>query len=110
MRRDSQVTVTAEHGALTDDELAGERVSGPVQGAGGTGDRRLRSSLESVRARRGRNRILLRTGCLIFAPFFSMTIWFLQAVVWLMLGTPILIYALVMAALGGGVTRDHRRH
>jgi hypothetical protein len=58
----------------------------------------------------GRNRILLRTGCLIFAPFITLTVWLLQAVVWLMLGTPILIYALVMAALGGGVTRDHRRH
>jgi hypothetical protein len=36
--------------------------------------------------------------------------WFLQAVVWLMVGTPILIYALVMAALGGGFAGDQRRH
>jgi hypothetical protein len=57
----------------------------------------------------GRNRILLRTGCLIFAPFITLTMWFLQAVVWLMVGTPILIYALAMAALGGGFSRDHRR-
>jgi hypothetical protein len=55
----------------------------------------------------GRNRILLRTGCLIFAPFITLTMWFLQAVVWLMVGTPILAYALVMAALGGGFARDH---
>src|SRR5450631_3260257 len=26
----------------------------------------------------GRNRILLRTGCLIFAPFITLTMWFLQ--------------------------------
>jgi hypothetical protein len=36
----------------------------------------------------GRNRILLRTGCLIFAPFITLTMWFLQAVVWLIVGTP----------------------
>jgi hypothetical protein len=53
---------------------------------------------------------LLRTGCLIFAPFITLTMWFLQAVVWLMVGTPILIYALVMAALGGGFAGDQRRH
>ena len=53
----------------------------------------------------GRNRILVRTGCLIFAPFLTFTVWFLQAVVWLMVGTPILIYALLMAALGGGFSR-----
>jgi hypothetical protein len=70
-----------------------------VQRAGWVGDRCLRSSLESVRTR-GRNRILLRTGRLIFA-----TMWFLQAVVWLIVGTPILIYALLMAALGGGFSR-----
>jgi hypothetical protein len=57
-----------------------------------------------------RNRILVRTGCLIFAPFLTMTMWFLQAVVWLMGSAPILAYALVMAALGGGFARDHRRH
>jgi hypothetical protein len=56
----------------------------------------------------GRNRILLRTGCLIFAPFLPLTMWFLQAVVCVLVGTPILIYALVMAALGGGFSRDRR--
>jgi hypothetical protein len=57
----------------------------------------------------GRGRIVLRTGCLIFAPFITLFVWFVQAVVWLMVGTPILIYAVVMAALGGGFSRDHRR-
>jgi hypothetical protein len=58
----------------------------------------------------GRNRILLRTGCLVFAPFITLTMWLLQAVLWLIVGMPILIYALVMAALDGGFARDHRRH
>jgi hypothetical protein len=60
-------------------------------------------------APKGRGRIALRAGCLIFAPFITLTMWFLQAVVWLMVGTPILIYALVMAAIGGGFSRDHRQ-
>jgi hypothetical protein len=29
--------------------------------------------------------------------------------IWIMVSAPILIYALVMAALGGGFSRDHRR-
>jgi hypothetical protein len=58
----------------------------------------------------GRSRTLVRTGCLIFAPFITMTMWFLQAVVWVMVSAPILAYALLMAALGGGFARDHRRH
>jgi hypothetical protein len=57
----------------------------------------------------GRNRILLRAGCLIFAPLATLTVWLLQAVVWLMVGTPVLAYALLMAAIGGGFSRDHRR-
>jgi hypothetical protein len=57
----------------------------------------------------GRNRILLRTGCLIFAPFITLTMWFLQAVVWTMVSAPILAYALLMAAIGGGFSRDHRQ-
>jgi hypothetical protein len=57
----------------------------------------------------GRSRILVRTGCLIFAPFITMTMWFLQAVVWVMVSAPILAYALLMAALGGGFSRDHSR-
>ena len=36
----------------------------------------------------GRGRIVLRTGCLVFAPFITLTVWLLQAVVWLMVGTP----------------------
>jgi hypothetical protein len=58
----------------------------------------------------GRNRILVRTGCLIFAPFITLTMWFLQAVVWLLVSAPILAYALLMAALGGGFAGDQRRH
>jgi hypothetical protein len=59
-------------------------------------------------APKGRGRIALRAGCLLFAPFITLTMWFLQAIVWTMVGTPILIYALVMAALGGGFSRDRR--
>jgi hypothetical protein len=42
----------------------------------------------------------------IFAPFITMSVWLLQGLIWLMVGTPILIYALVMAALGGGFSRE----
>jgi hypothetical protein len=34
----------------------------------------------------------------------------MPAVVWMMVSAPILAYALLMAALGGGFSRDHRRH
>jgi hypothetical protein len=60
-------------------------------------------------APRGRNRILLRIGCLLFAPFITLFVWMVQGLIWLMVGTPILIYALVMAAIGGGFSRDHRQ-
>jgi hypothetical protein len=33
-----------------------------------------------------------------------------SAVVWVTVSAPILTYALVMAAMGGGFSRDHRRH
>lgn len=80
-----------------------------MQRAGGAGLELIRSLLGRY-APGGRNRILRRTDCLIFAPFITLTVWLLQAVVWLMVGTPILSYALVMAALGGGFSRDHRQH
>jgi hypothetical protein len=57
----------------------------------------------------GRNRILVRAGCLVFAPFLTFTLWFLQALVWLAVSLPVLVYALLMAAIGGGFSRDHRR-
>ena len=57
----------------------------------------------------GRNRILLRTGCLIFAPFITLFVWMVQGLIWVMVSAPILAYALLTAALGGGFSRDHRR-
>ncbi len=57
----------------------------------------------------GRGRIALRVGCLLFAPFITLFVWMVQGLVWVAVGTPILVYALVMAALGGGFSRD-RRH
>lgn len=59
-------------------------------------------------APKGRERLALRVGCLLFAPFITLLVWFLQAVVWVVVGTPILIYALLMAALGGGFARERR--
>jgi hypothetical protein len=53
----------------------------------------------------GRNRIVLRTGCLVFAPFITLTVWLLQAVVWMMVSAPILAYALLVAGVGGGFKR-----
>jgi hypothetical protein len=61
-------------------------------------------------APKGRGRIALRAGCLLFAPFITLFVWMVQGVVWLMVSAPILAYALVMAALGGGFSRDHLRH
>jgi hypothetical protein len=60
-------------------------------------------------APKGRGRIALRTGCLIFAPFITLFVWMVQAVIWIVVGTPILAYALLMAAVGGGFSRDHRQ-
>lgn len=50
----------------------------------------------------GNGRVGVRLGCLLFAPFITLTVWLLQALVWIIVAIPILIYALVMAAIGGG--------
>jgi hypothetical protein len=60
-------------------------------------------------APKGRGRIALRVGCLLFAPFITLLVWWVQGMIWIMVSAPILIYALVMAALGGGFSRDHRQ-
>jgi len=57
----------------------------------------------------GRGRIALRAGCPLFAPFITLFVWIVQGLVWLVVGTPILAYALLMAAIGGGFARDHRQ-
>jgi hypothetical protein len=60
-------------------------------------------------APKGRNRIILRTGCLLFAPFITLFVWMVQGLIWVMVSAPILAYALLMAAVGGGFSRDHGR-
>lgn len=60
-------------------------------------------------APKGRGRLALRAGCLLFAPFITLFVWMVQGMIWLIVGTPILAYALLMAAIGGGFSRDHRR-
>jgi multisubunit Na+/H+ antiporter MnhG subunit len=56
----------------------------------------------------GRNRILLRAGCLIFAPFITLFVWMVQGMIWVAISAPILAYALLMAALGSGFSRATR--
>jgi hypothetical protein len=53
----------------------------------------------------GRRRLAVRVGCLLFAPFITLFVWWVQGLVWLLVSVPILAYALVMAALGGGFAR-----
>ncbi len=67
------------------------------------------SRLWSRYAPGGRNRVLLRAGCLLFAPFITLFVWMVQGMIWVAISAPILAYALAMAALGGGFSRDHRR-
>jgi hypothetical protein len=57
----------------------------------------------------GRARLGLRLGCLLFAPFITLLVWMAQGMIWVMVSAPIFAYALVMAAMGGGFSRDHRR-
>jgi hypothetical protein len=59
-------------------------------------------------APKGRGRIALRIGCLIFAPFVTLLVWWVQGMIWMVISAPILAYALLMAAVGGGFSRDHR--
>jgi hypothetical protein len=56
-------------------------------------------------APKGRGRIALRAGCLLFAPFITLFVWLVQG----MISAPILAYALLMATIGGGFSRDHRQ-
>ena len=56
----------------------------------------------------GRGRIALRAGCLLFAPFITLFVWMAQGLIWIMVSAPILAYALLMAALGGGFSRATR--
>ena len=51
----------------------------------------------------GRNAV--RAGCLIFAPFITLFVWMVQAIVWIIVSVPILAYALLMASIGGGFRR-----
>jgi hypothetical protein len=60
-------------------------------------------------APKGRGRIALRAGCLIFAPFITLFVWLAQGMIWAAISAPILAYALLMAAIGGGFSRDHRQ-
>jgi hypothetical protein len=57
-------------------------------------------------APKGRGRIALRAGCLLFAPFITLFAWMVQGMIWVAISTPILAYALLMAAVGGGFSRD----
>jgi hypothetical protein len=57
----------------------------------------------------GRARLGFRLGCLLFAPFITLLVWWVQGMIWIMVSAPILAYALVMAAIGGGFSRDHRQ-
>jgi hypothetical protein len=57
-------------------------------------------------APKGNGRIALRAGCLLFAPFITLFVWMVQGLIWVMVSAPILAYALLMAAIGGGFTRD----
>lgn len=50
-------------------------------------------------------RIAVRGGCLLLFPMVTLFVWFLQAIVWLIVALPILAYALVMAVIGGGFHR-----
>jgi hypothetical protein len=59
---------------------------------------------------KGRGRIALRAGCLLFAPFITLFVWMVQGMIWVAISTPILAYALLMAGVGGGFSRDHRHH
>jgi hypothetical protein len=52
--------------------------------------------------------VALNLGCLILAPFITLFVWTIQAMFLLMIGVPILTYALLMAAIGGGFTRHQR--
>jgi hypothetical protein len=56
-------------------------------------------------APKGRGRIALRAGCLLFAPFITLFVWMVQGMIWVAISAPILAYALLMAAIGGGFTR-----
>jgi hypothetical protein len=58
-------------------------------------------------APKGRGRIALRAGCLLFAPFITLFVWMVQGMIWVAISAPILSYALLMAAVGGGFSRDH---
>jgi hypothetical protein len=60
-------------------------------------------------APKGRGRIALRAGCLLFAPFITLFVWMAQGLIWMVISAPILAYALLMAAVGGGFSRDHRQ-
>jgi multisubunit Na+/H+ antiporter MnhG subunit len=60
-------------------------------------------------APKGRGRIALRAGCLLFAPFITLFVWLVQGMIWMVISAPILAYALIMAAVGGGFSRDHRQ-
>jgi hypothetical protein len=53
-------------------------------------------------APQGRGRIALRAGCLLFAPFITLFVWLVQGMIWMVISAPILAYALLMAAVGGG--------
>jgi hypothetical protein len=56
----------------------------------------------------GRGRIALRAGCLLFAPFIALFVWLVQGTIRIVISAPILAYALLMAALGGGFSRATR--
>ena len=60
-------------------------------------------------APKGRGRIALRAGCLLFAPLSLSFVWLVQGMIWMAISAPILAYALLTAAVGGGFSRDHRQ-
>lgn len=53
----------------------------------------------------GRARVGFRLGCLLFAPFVTLFVWWLQGLIWILVSAPIIGYGLVMAAMGGGFSR-----
>jgi hypothetical protein len=49
--------------------------------------------------------VALNVGCLLFAPFITLFVWSVMAMFMACIGTPILAYGLLMAAIGGGFKR-----
>jgi hypothetical protein len=56
-------------------------------------------------AKTGNGRVPLRLGCLFFAPFITLFVWMVQAIIWAIVAVPVLAFGLLMAAIGGGFSR-----